>query len=75
MGRNSESRFEHADCKYNKCNSGYTYDTFNTGHYYGNFENGILQTVLEKYHILEKVTRAVIKSILLSPYIPFSLRQ
>ena len=57
MGRNSESRFEHADCKYNKCNSGYTCDTFTTGHYYGNFENGTHQTVLEKFHILEKVTR------------------
>jgi hypothetical protein len=37
--RNSESKFDHAFCKYNKCNSCYTYDIFNIGHYYGNFES------------------------------------
>jgi len=57
IDRNSESRFEHADCQYKECNSGYTYDIFNTGHYYGNFENGTLQTILERFHIWEKVTR------------------
>lgn len=57
IDRNSESGFEHADCKFKKCNSGYTCDIFSTGHSYGNFENGTLQTVLESFHIWEKVTR------------------
>jgi hypothetical protein len=57
IDRNSESKFEHADCNYDKYNSGYTYDIFNTGHYYGNFENGTLQTILERFRIWKKVTR------------------
>ena len=57
IDRNCESRFEHGDCKYKKCNSGYTYDIFNTGHDYGNFENEILQTILERSPLWEKVTR------------------
>jgi len=28
IDRHSESGFEHVDCKYNKCKSGYTYDIF-----------------------------------------------
>ena len=57
IDRNSESRFEHADRKYNKYNSGYAYDISNTGQYYGNFENGALQSILQRFHIWEKVTR------------------
>jgi len=73
IDRNSESKFEHADCQYKKCNSGYTYDIFNTGQYYGNFENGTLKTILERFHIWEKVTRGSHKNspISLRPYFSY----
>jgi len=77
IDRNSESRFEHADCKYSITNVIQVTLTifFNTGHCYGIFENGALQTILERFHIWEKVTGAVMKSLLLSPYILFFLWQ